>query len=172
MLTIRRRRQALLVSLALCVVPAIAGCGTQLRSGENGACAPGLDEWLLQTANEPVMQAPSDANGVARTGTVDCPRLPIIGVVGGGSLVELTTRYSSEESEEQVAVRLKNAAGTSDWSTFEGGGDCLVKTIDSVPSFLTITSGGTAFAITIRRADPSLCFNGATPNPGETPVPL
>ena len=41
-------------------------------------------------------------------------------------MVELATRYRSGESEEQVSIRLQNAAGLSDWSTFDGG-DCLMK---------------------------------------------
>lgn len=171
----RTRSGIIACSAALLVT--MTGCGTQLRSDEKEACAPGSDEWFEQVAGEAVLQAPPDATSVSRTGVNDCPRLPVIGVVGGESLVELQTRYTTGEAEEQGTIRLENAAGLADWSSFEGGGDCQVKVIDSVPSFLTVTSGeepnsdATTFVVTARRGDPSICYSDATPNPGETASP-
>ena len=46
-----------------------------------------------------------------------------------------------------------------------------MKEVDSVPSFLNITSADDVFVITIRRGDASVCFSAATPNPGETAAP-
>ncbi len=158
-------------AVAAAVVAGTSGCGVQLRSGDHEACSAGIDGWLEQISAEPVMAAPPDAADVARTGTVNCPRLPLVGVISGDSMVELATRYRSGESEEQVSIRLQNAAGLSDWSTFDGGGDCLMKEVDSVPSFLNITSADDVFVITIRRGDASVCFSAATPNPGETAAP-
>ena len=116
------------------------------------------------------MAAPPDATDVVHSGTVNCRALPIVGNIGGDPLVELKTAYSSEESEEQIAVRLRNAAGLADWETFNGGGDCLVRVIDGVPSFLTVATSETNFAVTIRRDDASICFTDASPSPGETPT--
>lgn len=163
--------RAVALSIAVLAVTATSGCGVQLRSGAYEACSPGVDPWLEQIAAEPVMEAPPDARGIEATGTVNCPRVPIVGVISGDSVVELATRYSTGESEEQVSIRLQNAAGLSDWSTFDGGGDCLMKEVDSVPSFLNIASVDDTFWITVRRGDASICFTSGTPNPGETAVP-
>lgn len=149
---------------------ALTGCGTQLRSSGSQACAPGTDEWLAQVAAEPVIEVPPDATNAQRSGVVNCPTLPIIGLVGGDPVVELKTTYTSDESEEQVAVRLQNAAGMSDWSSFDGGGACLMKLIEEVPSFLTITSVESTFTVTVRRDDPEMCGSEPEPDPGETPL--
>lgn len=155
----------------LVIVSGLSGCGTQLRSGEHDACSPGIDEWMAQVASEEVMAVPSDATAVQRIGINACPRVPVVGVFGGNSLVQLVTRYDTSEAEEQGTIRLENAAGLSDWSSFEGGGDCQMKLIDSVPSFLTISSDNESFMITVRRGDPSLCDTATSPNPGETAAP-
>ena len=81
----------------------------------------------------------------------------------------LTPRTSST-LEPSIAGRLRNAAGLADWETFNGGGDCLVRVIDGVPSFLTVATSETNFAVTIRRDDASICFTDASPSPGETPT--
>lgn len=163
-------RRALATVAAIPLVLAVSACGTQLSSGGSAACAPGLARWLEEVSAQEVMQAPVDAVDVVHSGTVNCRALPIIGIIGSDPVVELKTSYSSEESEEQIAVRLRNAAGLADWETFTGGGDCLVRVIDGVPSFLTVATSETNFAVTIRRDDPSICFSDATPSPGETPA--
>lgn len=159
-----------IIAAAAIVAMSVSGCGTQLRSGSSQACAPGVDEWLAQAAAQAVMRVPPDVQSATRTGVVSCPTLLLVGVIGGDGIVQLKTSYTSEESEEQVAVRLKNAAGLADWTSFDGGGDCLVKAIDEVPSFLTVTSTDSTFAVTVRRGDPTLCVTSPMPDPGETPL--
>ena len=55
-------------------------------------------------------------------------RVPVVGVFGGNSLVQLVTRYDTSEAEEQGPSGSRMPPGSSDWSSFEGGGDCQMET--------------------------------------------